>query len=374
MSTDLREILASHLDDIVPPAGDLAAATRRGRTIRRRRRGGLLAASALTVAAVALMAVQVVHDDGTPGRSDPTGPAYRTVAAFDVANGLRAFADPAPDGLINLGDKSYTKKDMDYLDTDASATPYGMVFFDKDQKPRMLGHDGKVVELGDGPPTPVKGFHPSSKIDSQRPWVTWTENHGTFVRVVVYDLSGRSVVSTRELACTGKTCATFKVDGLDGGDAFVRTPEGTFIWQVDDNVWTQLGGPKLRVADVRHGTILWADAAPTMAPSGWRYVKGAIDAQLTYDGKNILYWSNRLEPIAPGGRAIQLDAGSRTDGWYTIDTDGSVLVAVTTKKQTMTNPVLKADVFDCEIPSGACTKIGAIATESGDPMFIGDDM
>ena len=371
MSTDLREILASHLDEVVPPTGDLGTVTRRGRTIRRRRTGGLVAASVATVAAVSLTAIQVVTDGGEPG---PSGPHYRTVAAFDVANGLRAFADPAPDGRIHLGDKTYPKKDMDYLDTDAAATPFGMVFFDKDQKPRMLGHDGKVVELGEGPAKAVKGFHPSSKVDSQRPWVSWTENHGTFVRVVVYNLSGRTVVSTRDEPCSGKACAKIKVDGLDGGDAFVRTPEGTFIWQVDDNGWTQLGGPKLRVADVRNGTILWADEAPTMAPGSWRYVKGAIDSQLTYDGKNVLYWSNRLESTTPSGRAIQLDAGAKDSGWFTIDTDGSVLVATVTQEQTIEHPTLKADVFDCEVPSGSCTKIGKIVTQSGDPMFIGDDM
>ena len=181
-------------------------------------------------------------------------------------------------------------------------------------------------------------------------------------------------MSTHDVPCSLKDCTKIKVDGLDGGVAFVRAPEGTFIWTVDGNGWTQLGGPKLRVADVRNGTILWADQAPTMPHGAWRFVEGKIDAQLTFDGKNILYWSNRLAPTTPGDRTIQLSAGAKNSGWYTIDTDGSVLVAVETNEQSQPSSVVKADVFDCEIPSGACTKIGAISTDSGDPEFIGDDM
>jgi hypothetical protein len=374
MTTTLREIIASHLDDVVPPTADLARVTRMGRSVRRRRTGAFAGAAAVTVTAVGLTTAQLAGN-GTPshGANDPTRQGYRTVAAYDIAQGLRAFADPAADGKINLGDKTYSRKGMEYLDTDASATPYGMVFFDKDQKPRLLADDGKVVALGDGPSTPVKNFHPSSKVDSKRPLVGWTENHGDHVRVVVYDVPSRDVVSARDVPCSAKSCAKIKLDALDAGSAFVRTSEGTFIWNVDKDTWDELGGPKLRVADVRSGTILWADQAPTMPHGPWRYVAGKIDAQLTFDGKNVLYWSNRLASTTPGGQEIRLKAGSAHGSWYTFDTDGSVLVAVMTDQDRMTSSV-KADVFDCEIPSGSCVTIGHIDTDSGDPMFIGDDM
>jgi hypothetical protein len=378
MSKDIREILAAHLNDVDPPESDLTAVKHQGRALRRRRTGGIVTASILAVTAVGLTASQLVSGGGHGGgKGDPLVSShhhYVTLAAFNVTQGLRAFADPATTGLIHLGDRSYPRKDMDYLDTDASATPYGMVFFDKDQKPRLLGSDGKVVALGDGPSAPLKGFHPSSKMDSQRPLVAWTENHGSLVRVVVYNLSSRSTVSTRDVPCSPKDCSKIKVDGLDDGVAFVRAPDGTYIWRVDGNTWTQLGGPKLRVADVRNGTILWADQAPTMPHGTWRFVEGKIDAQLTFDGKNVLYWSNRLAPTTPGGKTIQLSAGATDSGWYTFDTDGSVLVAVETNGNSQPSSVVKADVFDCAIPSGSCTKIGAISTEGGDPEFIGDDM
>lgn len=378
MTTDLRELITSRIDDVVPPAGDLATVTRMGRRLRRRRAGGLAAATLVTVAAIGLTVIQATGGSSggavSPGGPHLAGPRYRTVAAFDVAQGLRAFADPASDGKINLGDKTYSRKGMEYLDTDASATPYGMLFFDKDQKPRLLSADGKVVTLGSGPSTPVKGFHPSSKTDSRRPYVAWTENHGSLVRVVVFDLVSRTVVATRDIPCSAATCSKIKVDGLDNGVAFVRVSEGTFIWQVNNDSWTQLGGPGLRVADVRNDTILWAGESPTMPHGEWRYVEGKIDAQLTFDGKHVLYWSNRLAPTTPGGQAIQLDAGAKNSGWYTIDTDGSILVAVETDKSDTPTSTVKADVFDCDIPSGACTQIGNIDTEGGDPMFIGDDM
>jgi hypothetical protein len=34
----------------------------------------------------------------------------------------------------------------------------------------------------------------------------------------------------------------------------------------------------------------------------------------------------------------------------------------------------RADVYDCAVPAGSCAPIGEVATESGDPMFIGNDM
>ena len=54
-------------------------------------------------------------------------------------------------------------------------------------------------------------------------------------------------------------------------------------------------------------------------------------------------------------------------GWFTFDTDGSVLAAVGGGDQHST-------VYDCQLPSGACERIGSVTTKSGDPMFIGNDM
>ncbi|WP_268788421.1 MULTISPECIES: hypothetical protein [unclassified Nocardioides] len=34
----------------------------------------------------------------------------------------------------------------------------------------------------------------------------------------------------------------------------------------------------------------------------------------------------------------------------------------------------KATVYDCELPSGSCERLGTIAGRGGDPEFIGNDM
>ncbi len=90
---------------------------------------------------------------------------------------------------------------------------------------------------------------------------------------------------------------------------------------------------------------------------------GAIDAQLTYDGGHVLYWSNRLEPT-DGGRPIVLDQQAT---FFTVDTDGSILAVAPGRDATST-------VYDCEVPSGRCTELGPLETSHGDPMFIGNDM
>jgi hypothetical protein len=372
MNDSLRATLRAKLDDVDAPAGDPTKAIESGRRQRRRRYGAVVAVASTTVMAIGLVTLEPGSE--TPNRQRVAKPSsYVTVAAFDATHGIRAFADPAQDGLVHLGDRSYPKTDMDYLDTDASATPHGVVFFDRDQKPRLLSPDGRVVPLGDGPRSATKGFHPSSKFDPARPYVAWTEHHSDRVTVVLYDLKARSPVATRDIGCSPTTCTKVKVDSLDHGVVFVRTAKGTFVWRLDGS-WTQLGGPKLRVADVRGGTLLYAGEAPTLKTDDWRYVPGAIDAQLTFDGKNVLYWSNELKPTTQSGRAIRLNAGSKDAGWYTLDTDGSILVASTTRARSESNMLLEAAVFDCEVPSGSCTKIGQISTEGGDPMFIGDDM
>lgn len=371
MTDTLREVVRTHLDAIDPPGGDLSAVTRRGRRLRRRRTSRWIAGGTVGVAAVVLAVTQI---GGTgPGS---TLRDYPRLAAFDLSHGLRAYASPDEDGPIHLGDKSFSTKGLGYLDTDASATPSGVVFFEKDQKPRLLGDDGKVVTLAAGPAAPVSGFHPSSKFDARRPLVAWTENRGDTVRVVLYDLADRSVVGTRDVPCSGPSCNDVKVDGLDRGVVFVRTSEGTSLWQQQDNSWTALGGSKLRVADVRNGVVLYHGTAPTLASGAWRYVRGEIDAQLTFDGKNILSWSSVLAPTTPGGRTIRLHTGGDpTDGFFTFDTDGSVLVARMKGQSTTDEPVGDdTEVFDCVVPSGACTDLGGLATRSGDPMFIGNDM
>lgn len=372
MNDALRESLRTKLDATDAPPGDPADAIRSGRRQRRRRSSAVVAVASAAVMAVGFVTLEPGTEAPAPNRQNVTEPSYVRVAAYDLSEGMRAWATPDADGEIHLGDQTYSTKGMEYLDTDATATPFGMVFFDRDQKPRLLGDNGAVVELGDGPATPSRGFHPSSKVDSVEPWVAWTVDRGDKVEVVLYDLDRRAEVARRTVPCEDD-CKSVVVDALDKGVVFVRTPGGTFAWDHGNDGWMKVGGPKLRVADVRNGVLLYTGETPTLRGSEWTQVKGAIDAQLTYDGKNILYWSNILKPANRFDRTVKLEQGGDSWSWFAIDTDGSVLVA-TTERRSPEDGTLSADVHDCEVPSGDCTKIGSMTTTSGDPMFIGVDM
>ena len=77
-----------------------------------------------------------------------------------------------------------------------------------------------------------------------------------------------------------------------------------------------------------------------------------------------------LEPTTPDGDPIVLEQGPVNGngfGWWTLDTDGSVLLATGKDYGDFT-------VYDCLLPSGACEKVGTLQPTGGDPMFIGNDM
>jgi len=95
------------------------------------------------------------------------------------------------------------------------------------------------------------------------------------------------------------------------------------------------------------------------------FTQGQIDAQLSFDGRHVLYWSSTLKPTQPDGRAGRLNV--KNAGWFTFDTDGSVLAATNDRHQ-------RSRVFDCKLDTGGCEQIGSVSTESGDPIFIGNDM
>ncbi len=98
-----------------------------------------------------------------------------------------------------------------------------------------------------------------------------------------------------------------------------------------------------------------------------RLVAGAIDAQLTLDGRYVVDWSSTLQPTRRGDEPVYLAVGPRSaeDGvaWYAVDTDGSILVATADRT-----------VYDCVIAPGSCTELSRLSGDGGDPEFIGVDM
>lgn len=356
----LEQEITRHLDAVVAPPADLTA------VVRRARRGRLRQATTSAVAAVAVVAagVAAMHwPSGLLGHDRSVGP----FGPLDLAPGLRAFAD---DGrVVHVGGRTvpYSVGGA-WLDTDAAATPYGIVFFTDDAQPMLLDGGGRTRPLADPPPPPPADWHPSSAFDVTAPHAVWAEPDEDGVLLRVYDLEANETVATRTVPCSGAACRDVRVGGFDSGVVWVWTPDGTAAWQVGDDDWMLAGGPGLEAADAR-GRVLLYDSrgdAPTDLPDGWRAVAGPIDATLSFDGQHVLSWSGRLRSTTPGEPPITLARGADDKGdaaFVAFDTDGSVLIA-----GIGSGPLV---VWDCPVSGAACDRLGVV---HGDPVFIGADM
>jgi hypothetical protein len=373
LQDQLTEAIADQVSSVPVPPPDLTVVRRRGRARRRPRTAAVVAGVAAACCGAVLLGQAfdgAVVQQAVPGPNrDPQ--RFEPVGALDYSRGLRAFASPDPDGQLSLGGRLFPVRELGYLDTDASATPYGLVFFDQAWQAHLLREDGTDVPLAPAPSASFSDFRASSKADAQLPLVAFTQPDTDGVRVVLHDLRAGNTVDTLQVPCSGSDCQDVVVDGVDSGLVFVRTAEGTYVWDPaadGDASWTLLGAGEFRVADVRNQRILWASSPPSPAPNSpvaaWDLTEGAIDAQLSFDGGHVLYWSRTLQPTTPDGSAITLDVQDAQ--FFTFDTDGSVLAA--------SSGGLKGVFYDCVIPSGSCTEIGTLTVTSGDPVFIGNDM
>ncbi|HEY0949771.1 hypothetical protein [Nocardioides sp.] len=347
MTTDLREVLHERLHLVVPPAGDLPAVRRAGRRLRRRRQLTAGGAALAVVAAGTAVALVLGGGDGTDRGERGLDP----VGQLDFSHGLRAYADPGY--VIHLGGREFSARDLEYLDTDATATPYGVVFYDAGH-PMLLEESGEFRDLEPG--ARGGGGHPTAKADSRGALVAYAVSTDDGLEVVVRDLASDDVVGRHPLPPDAV------IDALDDGVVLFRTDAGTTAWDTATDRVREVAGPDTRVADVRNGVLLYDGPRPDgPGASPYRLVKGAIDAQLTYDGSHVLYWSNRLEST-DGSAPVVLDQRAT---FFAVDTDGSILAAE------YGHP---ATVYDCEVPSGICTELGPLTTRGGDPAFIGVDM
>ncbi|MBZ5740129.1 hypothetical protein [Nocardioides mangrovi] len=345
--TGLAELLHDRLDDVPVPPADLDRVEQQGRRIRRRRRAPLVVGAVVLVAVAGYALRPGGADDRSERRIDPIG-------RLDFGDGLRAYADPGR--VVHLGDRTVPAADLEALDTDAAATPFGIVFY-ADGVPMLLEESGDSVPLQPG--AERGDFLPTSKADSVNPWVAYGATVDGQPTVVVRDLARGTVVATHPVP--GDTV----IDALDDGVVFLRTGEGTTVWDPATDTESDLAGPRTSVADVRGGVVLYDGQRPSgPAAPAYRLVEGAIDAQLTFDGAHVLYWSNRLEPT-DGGDPIVLD---HQGTFFAVDTDGSILMAGSQRGA-------PGDTFyDCEVPSGTCVELGTLRMTGGDPMFIGVDM
>ena len=208
---------------------------------------------------------------------------------------------------------------LPWLDTDAAATPYGVVSTTLAVRccSTNRASSSALVEARPGSRLPPDGQgrrperrSPGRRCTTARPRsrpTTW--HRGRWSRPRPRLRRARPVI-----------------DGIDQGVVFVRTGSGPRTWDIGDGERGRLRRPGHQVADVRSGVVLYDGPRPTEA-GDWRLVPGAIDAQLTLDGEHVLYWSSTLEPTTPVvsrsfSTRVRPTAGV---GLWTIDSDGSVL-------------------------------------------------
>jgi hypothetical protein len=358
---DLRETIQRHLEAVDIPPAPLGPVVLKGRRRRNRRRRAVIGASvtAVVAAAAATGAALVGSDD--EGRGLDTS-QYASVGALDFSHGARAYANPGLE--LHLAGQTFPYGDLEYLDTDAVATSYGMVFFD-DGRPMLLGTDGDVRALVDGPLDDPDGFRPTAKADSVNPWVAYATRRGITITVTVHDLAANRDVASTTIDCPG--CTDFAIDAFDDGVAYVRIDQLTRAWDSVTGQGKTVYDGGGRVVDVRGGVMLYDGKPP--ADLGLTRVKAPVDATLTFDGRYVLDWSSRLRST-DGSPDLVLAQGPTKKGplgFWAIDSDGSVLVARPDGKYP------NYLVYDCEVASGACEELGPLVTRSGDPEFIGVD-
>ena len=363
MSIDLGDLLTERIDDFAVPPADPGVARAAGRRLRRRRRT-TTALAATTVIAVGVGLAVTLPGSGRDGRT-VRDPAYASVGPLDFSHGARAYADPG--ATLHLGGRDFPYGDMTWLDTDAAATQEGIVFFDAG-RPMLLDTKGEVSRLVDGALDAPHGFHPTAKVDGSGRVVAWATLRDGTATIAVRDLATGDELGSTTLDCGA--CGDLVIDGIDRGAVFVRDRSGTRTWSWGADEWRDFAGPGTRVADVRAGVVLYDGPRPTDLGE-WRLVAGAIDAQLTLDGRYVLYWSSTLQPTTPGEAPVVLPVGppamGDSFGWYAVDTDGSILVATGTDYPDFT-------IYDCVVGAPRCDEVGRLKVTGGDPQFIGVDM
>ncbi|MGH3503165.1 MAG: hypothetical protein ACRDQA_20060 [Nocardioidaceae bacterium] len=370
VSTAIRD----KADAAVPPPPDLKRITSRGRRRSRMRTGAVGVVALAVIAPLAAVAYETVPGLGRDSGSPAASPVIDGVGRLNFGGGLRLWSNQGGTS-IHVGDKDIPVARVSNIGTQATGTSYGLVYFAQ-QRPYLLERSGNSVPLS-AKPTADEHSRPHAEVDAQRPLMATSTFHDGAVRLRLYNLQQRRAVDSFQVPCSSDAdCSAAKVVAVDQGLVFVRTEAGSYVWdhtRPGDSAWTQVTGPKSKVVAVRNKTILHTGPKPAHPPVGsgspidrsWSYTKGAIDAQLSTNGKWVLSWSNTLKPTSGHGAAIRLDL---PDDYInaTFDTDGSVLAVVAGGHGGY-------PVYDCMIPSGRCVQVSQTKT-GGEPVLVGNDM
>jgi len=356
--------IEEHLARVELPTVDVAAVRRSGR----RRR--------LTTTAAASVAVLAVLAGGfalATGGSDLAGSELppAELPAMDFDDGLRAYYDDI-NGQLHMGGQVFALSDVPNLDTSSWATPHGVAYVD-DGDVRLLTEEGKsrLLTSEGGAPGGNGDAFGAVVFDAATERLAWLTRRGEEVFLVeheFHDAARESQVWT-EVPCEGRGCEMLMVAGYDRGTAFVRRldRDETLVFDDQGSLVATLAG--FAVADARNGVVIGEGVLPAGDPlgKGWRFAAAqGPESLLTFDGAYEVYWSSTLRST-DGEAPLRLDVPAKGTEFLNLDSDGSVLVAVSSARGPQR-------YFDCEVPSGSCEAIGTLERTSGDPIFLGNDM
>jgi hypothetical protein len=356
----LTRSLHDHLDPMSTPRVDLEAVRRAGERRRAATTAGeLLAATALVVGGVALATAsgdddRVVQPAGLP--------------AMDFNQGARAWYDDAR-GELHLGGAAFDIGTVQGMDTQASATPWGVVWTEEDQSVRLLREDGSVEVLDLGVPD-GRTVDGNVKFDVDQPRVGWLTRTGEGTTLTVRSLEDSDTEVRVSVPCEGRQCQMLALGGIDHDRVLVRRLDADQTLVLDltdpDAGWATIDG--FRAADVRNRVVLGEGTPPDGTPLGpdWRFVRAqGPESLLTFDGAHELYWGDTLR-ATDGGKPLRLEVPLEGTQFVNLDSDGSVLVAVMTSERVVHH--------DCDTATAVCEEFDRVGPGSGDPVFLGNDM
>jgi hypothetical protein len=355
----LTRSLHDHLDEVVTPRVDVEAVRRAGE----RRRAVTTATGALVALAVVVGGVALTTRDDDGRVVQPAG-----LPALDFDQGLRAWYDDDR-GQLHLGGGAFDIGLVQGLDTQASATPWGVVWTGDDQSRRILRENGSV-ELLAPPVEDGRESYGNVKYDAVDPRIGWLTRDADGATLTVHSVDGSERDLEIEVPCQGAGCGDLAIGGLDHDRVLVRRlgVDETLVLDLTEPEagWSTIEG--FRAADVRNRVVLGQGTVPADDPlgDGWRFVRAeGPESLLTFDGAHELYWSAVLRSTE-GGEPLRLDVPEVKNAvtFVNLDSDGSVMVALRTNGGNT--------YLDCDTGSGRCVQFDTGPAIDGG--FLGNDM
>lgn len=374
----VRDALHEHVGRATPPALDRSQLRRQGRAMRHRRTATVLSA-VLAVAVVGVAAVQL--GSGHTGVADSDAVSSGAVRA--PAGGLRAFTvydSESEQTVLHIADSEASGELLPDSDVTGATSPYGLFDIRPDGVPYLISPDGREIVLDTSTDPDDTGYDASIAADPQQPFVAWSSRSDAGVRLHLYGLDAEQEVATADVPCRSGDGCDLEVVAVAGGVVFVRTGDGTSVWNPDrGDALAAFTDPTANVLDVGGYTLLLAGEpqprSPVESPGSplaggpWEVVwAGAKVDAVSAEGQWLLGYARdgtrTVSRVGADGLPRLVDkVANSVDADF--DTDGSLLTVQNRGGGRYT-------LIDCAYPSGDCPDLWR--SEIGiAPSLIGND-